>query len=206
VQLYYQIGLIGQRDLPLAPDPRSGFEMVMLRMLTFRPQAVEPQTVAPVHAVSAKPAVLAPASVTPVVESKRIEEPRPVPIAKPGNWTDIIAALNISGRTRELAHNCVLDGIDDSSCRLLLDPGFQQVGTKAEDNLRAALQNYYGKPLKLVISKQAEQQMTPALEIQKAREDRQQAAVDSINADENVQALKDTFGARIMPGSIEPLN
>jgi DNA polymerase-3 subunit gamma/tau len=89
---------------------------------------------------------------------------------------------------------------------LLLDPSFQQIGTKAEDNLRAALQNYYGKPLKLVISKQAEQQMTPALEIQKAREDRQQAAVDSINADENVQALKDTFGARILPGSIEPLN
>jgi len=37
VQLYYQIGLVGQRDLDLAPDPRSGFEMVMLRMLTFRP-------------------------------------------------------------------------------------------------------------------------------------------------------------------------
>lgn len=38
VQLYYQIGLIGQRDLPLAPDPRDGFEMVMLRMLAFAPE------------------------------------------------------------------------------------------------------------------------------------------------------------------------
>ncbi|XOV89322.1 MAG: DNA polymerase III subunit gamma/tau [Pseudomonadota bacterium] len=37
VQLYYQIGLIGQRDLPLAPDPRDGFEMIMLRMLAFAP-------------------------------------------------------------------------------------------------------------------------------------------------------------------------
>ena len=37
VQLYYQIGLIGQRDLALAPDPRTGFEMVMLRMLAFVP-------------------------------------------------------------------------------------------------------------------------------------------------------------------------
>ncbi len=37
VQLYYQIGLIGARDLPLAPDPREGFEMVMLRMLAFSP-------------------------------------------------------------------------------------------------------------------------------------------------------------------------
>ncbi|NJC74937.1 DNA polymerase III subunit gamma/tau [Pseudomonas aeruginosa] len=37
VQFYYQMGLIGRRDLPLAPDPRSGFEMVLLRMLAFRP-------------------------------------------------------------------------------------------------------------------------------------------------------------------------
>jgi DNA polymerase-3 subunit gamma/tau len=37
VQFYYQMGLIGRRDLPLAPEPRSGFEMVLLRMLAFRP-------------------------------------------------------------------------------------------------------------------------------------------------------------------------
>lgn len=37
VQLFYQIVLLGRRDLPLAPDPRVGFEMVMLRMLAFQP-------------------------------------------------------------------------------------------------------------------------------------------------------------------------
>ncbi|NNM01075.1 MAG: DNA polymerase III subunit gamma/tau, partial [Gammaproteobacteria bacterium] len=36
-QLCYQIGLIGRRDLYLAPDPEVGFEMVLLRMLAFRP-------------------------------------------------------------------------------------------------------------------------------------------------------------------------
>ncbi|MFC0665711.1 DNA polymerase III subunit gamma/tau [Azotobacter chroococcum] len=40
VQFYYQMGLIGRRDLPLAPDPRGGFEMVLLRMLAFRPAGV----------------------------------------------------------------------------------------------------------------------------------------------------------------------
>jgi DNA polymerase-3 subunit gamma/tau len=39
VQLYYQIALAGRRDLPLAPDPRLGFEMTLLRMLAFRPDA-----------------------------------------------------------------------------------------------------------------------------------------------------------------------
>jgi DNA polymerase-3 subunit gamma/tau len=40
VQLYYQIGLNSQRDLPLAPDMRAGFEMALLRMLAFKPQGI----------------------------------------------------------------------------------------------------------------------------------------------------------------------
>ncbi|MDE2338228.1 MAG: DNA polymerase III subunit gamma/tau, partial [Gammaproteobacteria bacterium] len=38
VQLYYQTAILGRRDLPLAPDPRTGFEMTLLRMIAFRPQ------------------------------------------------------------------------------------------------------------------------------------------------------------------------
>ncbi|HCO61692.1 MAG TPA: DNA polymerase III subunit gamma/tau [Porticoccaceae bacterium] len=42
VQLYYQICLLGRRDLPLAPDPRGGLEMVLLRQLAFQPQVDAP--------------------------------------------------------------------------------------------------------------------------------------------------------------------
>ena len=42
VQLFYQIGLIGQRDLPLAPTPRTGFEMALLRMMSFTPMSLVP--------------------------------------------------------------------------------------------------------------------------------------------------------------------
>jgi DNA polymerase-3 subunit gamma/tau len=40
VQFYYQIGLAGRRDMGLAPDPRAGLEMLLLRMLAFKPQGV----------------------------------------------------------------------------------------------------------------------------------------------------------------------
>ncbi|MEQ9464574.1 MAG: DNA polymerase III subunit gamma/tau, partial [Haliea sp.] len=43
VQLFYQMALNGKRDLPYAADPRSGFEMTLLRMLAFRP-ALLPET------------------------------------------------------------------------------------------------------------------------------------------------------------------
>lgn len=41
LQLFYQIALIGRRDLPLSPDARNGFEMILLRMLAFRPAVVD---------------------------------------------------------------------------------------------------------------------------------------------------------------------
>ena len=40
VQLFYQLALHGRRDLPLAPDMRSGFEMCVLRLMNFRPKKV----------------------------------------------------------------------------------------------------------------------------------------------------------------------
>ncbi|MDB6143378.1 MAG: dnaX, partial [Pseudomonas sp.] len=82
VQFYYQMGLIGRRDLPLAPDPRGGFEMVLLRMLAFRPadsSDAPRQPLKPVGinqaTVDSTPPVAGAASVAPVIA--------PVPVAAP---------------------------------------------------------------------------------------------------------------------------
>lgn len=58
IQLFYQVGLIGRRDLPLAPEPRSGLEMVLLRMLAFKPtlEARTAAAIAPATPVGVSPA------------------------------------------------------------------------------------------------------------------------------------------------------
>ncbi|MCF7965701.1 MAG: DNA polymerase III subunit gamma/tau [Methylobacter tundripaludum] len=217
VQLYYQIGLVGQRDLDLAPDPRSGFEMVMLRMLTFRPVGataapVKPaQPRQPVNKPQAQPASNQP---QPVYNTAVITQPAIVAEKNPpeavvqqhdSTWIEMVAAMKISGLTRELAHNCVLENIDDTVCTLILDPGHKQLrSSRTEENLQKALQAYRKAPLKLVITSEKTSIATPAVQLTKAREDRQQAAVDAINSDENVLALKEHLGARVMPGTIEP--
>ncbi|PKH29452.1 DNA polymerase III subunit gamma/tau [Shewanella sp. ALD9] len=38
VQLYYQMLLNGRKDLPFAPDPKSGLEMALLRAIAFTPE------------------------------------------------------------------------------------------------------------------------------------------------------------------------
>jgi DNA polymerase-3 subunit gamma/tau len=40
IQLFYQMALNGRKDLAFAPDLRSGFEMILMRMLAFAPLAI----------------------------------------------------------------------------------------------------------------------------------------------------------------------
>ena len=47
LQLYYQIALMGGRDMTLAPDPKIGFDMTLIRLASFEPQALEPQAPEP---------------------------------------------------------------------------------------------------------------------------------------------------------------
>jgi DNA polymerase-3 subunit gamma/tau len=207
VQLYYQIGLIGQRDLDLAPDPRSGFEMVMLRMLTFRPAAQEPNSVKPAQpprAVVKQEAKPQQPLATAVNQSESVQAP--VNDKGDNDWAEMIVAMKIGGMTRELANNCILENIDDKVCTLILDPGHKQLHSAVtEEKLQNALRRYRGTSLKLMINTEKTVIDTPAVQLIKAREDRQQAAVDAINSDENIQALKEHFDARVLPGTIEPV-
>ncbi|SFQ19569.1 DNA polymerase III subunit gamma/tau [Enterovibrio norvegicus] len=74
-QLFYQIVLQGRQDLPYAPDGRAGLEMVLLRMLAFRPvtsthfepEAISVPSTEPGQRVAASPSQAAPsAQVAPV--------------------------------------------------------------------------------------------------------------------------------------------
>ncbi|MGQ0697323.1 MAG: DNA polymerase III subunit gamma/tau [Panacagrimonas sp.] len=68
VQLCYQIAVGGRRDLPWAPDPRSGFEMSLLRMLAFGPDVESGGTKQAAPGATAKPAsARAPSSSSPVI-------------------------------------------------------------------------------------------------------------------------------------------
>jgi len=206
VQLYYQIGLLGQRDLDLAPDPRSGFEMLMLRMLTFRPVTQEAVPVKPESTrQETKPSDVkidtAKVHQQPLVAEKSMQR-----AGIKNNWMDMIAAMKLESITKQLANNCELESIDDQRCTLLLDAAHQSLLTPMRaEKLQKALQTLHGTPLKLVINTGKVADDTPSVQLARQREDRQQAAVDAINSDNNVQALKERFDARIIPGTIEPV-
>lgn len=193
VQLYYQIALLGQKDLELALDSRSGFEMIMLRMLAFKPVTQSNNT-------PPQPQPLPNIAPIPVAQT----EPNAQSVPINNDWQSIITALNLTGPAKALANDCVLDYLDDKVCSLLIDSNRIR-GAVAETSLQTALQHYFGRPIGLSFKSQTTALNTPAEQHRKAEKDRQQAAIDSINTDETVLALKTNFDAHIVSNSIEPI-
>ncbi|MGF1910355.1 DNA polymerase III subunit gamma/tau [Vibrio kasasachensis] len=76
VQLYYQIALKGRQDLPFAPSERVGLEMVVLRMMAFRPAPATSNVISTV----AQPQVTA---VNPVQNTQPKVESQPVSSYQP---------------------------------------------------------------------------------------------------------------------------
>ncbi len=217
VQLFYQIGLLGQKDLEWAPTSRMGFEMLMLRMLAFKPTTTSDMAVKINQNNTPKPTANLPlqsdtkvqpdlayqhvsVSVTPTVQE--------VPVHSMDNsWSVMIFEMKLEGLLRELANNCILEYIDNRECKLLLDVSHRHLLTSGrERKLQDILREYREPSIKLAITVgSSNSNDTPAAQLTKSKEERQQAAVDAINSDATIQALKEHFDAKIIPGSIEPV-
>lgn len=205
VQLYYQIGLIGRRDLPLSPEPRGGFEMVLLRMLAFRP--VQAETGAPALSQKTQPA-------QPAAVKKAALKPAPQVAAGGGGtadastseWAGIIESLSLKGMAREMSLNCVFHGMQDDVVELTLDPAHVHLLGKArEEQLEAALAEYYQRKVSVRINKKDKlQSETPAGQRTRQKNERQQQAEQSIQQDENIKAIQDAFGGSVNQESIRP--
>ncbi|MCP4700410.1 MAG: DNA polymerase III subunit gamma/tau [Gammaproteobacteria bacterium] len=185
VQLFYQIALIGRRDLPLAPEPRGGFEMVLLRMLAFRPyeQAREPH----IPRVSA--------GTTPK------QSPPAPPTATSGTgdeWSNLVRSLALAGMVKQLADNCVLKLRDGNRMELALPPVHASLHRADwESRLQQALEKHLGAPVHLRIKIEEPEKATPAALQEHAQMLRQQEAEAKIADDPAVIAMQELLDARI---------
>jgi len=225
-QLYYQIAILGRRDLPLAPTPRAGFEMLLLRMLAFNPvSASHAARPVPVSAPAKPVSSLKPASPPPVRISAPIKEagaapgyvapstPAAVPTLPPAtatisaasDWPTLIEAAGLKGPVGQLALHASLIGIEDGAVRLALKPAHEHFSSPPliammEQKLSAVL----GRPHKVRFEKTTAPIEAPAERAERDRSARQRAAEDSLADDPGVQSLLREFGGRIVPESIRP--
>ncbi|MBL8250282.1 MAG: DNA polymerase III subunit gamma/tau [Candidatus Competibacter sp.] len=207
VQLFYQIALLARRDLALAPEPRGGFEMALLRMLCFRPAPSEtwadsreipqrspaPARVAPVVTPPAPPAA-------PLAPSPTLAAPEPVL-----EWSALVERLALGGMAKQLALNCVLAAREGDNFCLALDAAHAQMRNKtSEERLKTALEQHFGASINLRFQVGDLPAATPAEELLQRQSERQQAAVERINKDPRIAEMREIFGADIK--NVRPLD
>ena len=120
----------------------------------------------------------------------------------------LIEALSLDGMTRQLALFCVWLGQADGTVRLALEARAKHLLT---DERRAAIQRALsaqaGTELSLSIEVGvAPDALSPAAVEEKRVIERQRAAEAAIEADPQVRAFKESFGATVRPGSVQPVD
>ena len=222
VQLYYQIAILGRRDLALAPDEFAGFSMSLLRMLAFRPSSgaatlAAPRPVPsassvppPVAALQAREPAAPVLTATPikaaeVVVPETAAEPvaRPsmpaLPMAFDGDWAALLNQLKLGGQARMLAVHSELEGFDDDRLRLRVPIEHKHLAEKSyQDKLREALSTHFARAMQLSVSLVEGQANTPVRQQNEARAARQVEAETAIANDPFVQDLVQQFDARVL--------
>ncbi len=181
IQLYYQMALIGRRDLPLAPNPHQGFEMILLRMLAFHPVNVSP----PVQPKST------------VITSPNETEP------ETQHWPTMLAKLPLSGMALALASHCELTHFSDQKIELSLAGKHESLlNKKLLERIEQALTQYLKKPVKLDIKTATDTLNTPAGQQEQQKAERHAIAEATIKNNTNVQKIIDVFDATLDVNSI----
>jgi DNA polymerase III subunit gamma/tau len=224
VQLYYQIALGGRRDLAMAPEPRAGFEMTLLRMLAFRPDtAAAPGDTngraasAPAVAAGGPPrsAARAPTaagtSAAPAAAAADAAAP-PMPSVKlasidASNWPLVVEAANLSGMARQFALNCVPAGFEHDVLTLKLDQATADRRTRPiEDKFVQGLSKYLGRDIRINFETAQSLLATPARQRALAEQDKAVRAAAAFEADPAVKGLRERFGADVDAASVKPAN
>jgi DNA polymerase-3 subunit gamma/tau len=218
VQLFYQIGLTGQKELHLAPDPRSGFEMLLLRMLAFRPEGGEQNTSGQTPSglrQTARSAPVKPESkpVTPPVGKATIDtaggcgEQAATRGRDPAQWDSFVAELKLGGIASQLANHCAFGSWDGESLCLKLDEAHRHLRVgQAEARLQSGIANAVGKPVKLKITEAVPEIETPAMRQAREQQERQRQAQTEMANDPLVREMEEHFSARLVSESVRPLD
>jgi DNA polymerase-3 subunit gamma/tau len=223
-QLFYQIAIQGARDLGMAPDPRTGLEMALLRMLAFRPA----QGAAPAEpgsggkaresakdtergeagkAIRAQRAVTAHAAIgEPQPVASEADNQSTVVAGDGGEWASLVERLDLSGPVKELARNIQLRERSGDQWSFVIPKTVSHYGSRSMmQKLESALAAQLGQPVRLVLATAASKVQTPAAAAEDATRKARGDAEQAILRDETVRSLQDRMGATIIEDSVQPL-
>ena len=228
IQLFYQFGLKGCEEIHLAPTLAIGFNMTILRMLTFRPapRATIPPLALPLEQPVNQPLLnetpqskpvaeeIVPIVTTPTTSINQQNpttiadniEQRPVLNNETNDWSAIIQTLNLTGLTFTAIENAEFISKDGRDLTLRVARGHQSLFTPTiMTRIETALAGYYQGPVKIILNSDEMVQSSPAQQKERATQQKQQNAEAALQNDPLFQQIQQEFSAELVKNSIVPL-
>ncbi len=206
LQLFYQIALTGRRDLPLAADPRSGLEMVLLRMVAFRPVTGGDSRNRPVKLADSRQSS-APSGQPGSEAAAPKGSSGSAVVLSPESWEEHVGRLGVKGAAGQLIRNTQFREQKGERVVLEIGEGNGMLLNKArEKQIEQALSSHLGREvtLSIVTAQQSDSLDTPAQRAERRANHARSEAEEAIRQDETFQSLQSAFGGSVVEGSIEP--
>ena len=214
VQLYYQIALLGYRDLHVGPDPKTCFEMTLLRMLAFAPDARAAAAVPRAEPDAEADSAAKDSSSHPAAEGTSHAEGSPVrtpakgtshakgsPSRSPadGSWHQLVEGLDLDGIGRAIVEHSLPVEQGDERLRLVLGRDQGALLDKGQvAAIEKALRGRLGENLQLSIEVGELDGETPAQRKARLGKELQAEAERRLREDGLVQSLISTFDGRLV--------
>ena len=222
LQLLYQIGLIAKRDMELAPSLSGGFDMALLRMVSFIPnqpdqtkkkanpseietkdEGLQNQENNLKHTKKVVEPIITIAEQSTNEENEELKDINLDISAK--NWKTIFDQLNLDPGTKQLASHCYFVRTDETVIYLSMpEEKLNVFSGKHRKQLQDALTEFFDVPCNLFLEAGDFSEESPNQIKEEEKKKELKNAQKEIEDDPNVKSLVEAFGAKVIESSIEP--
>ena len=223
LQLFYQIVILGRRDLYLAPDEYAGFTMTLLRMLSFTPQdsVIGKNPTTEKNNVAQSTTKIESTAISKDVSSEAFEIKKKIEVTHEtdedisdqdipkevvpfnGNWRELVDQLKL-GLVKALAQQSELVSFKNNEIILsIADEHKHLLNETYQKKLELSLSEHFAQRIKLVILQKGANN-SPLKQKQEERSTLMKDTENAILKDQFVKSLLTEFNAEIIPSSIKP--
>lgn len=201
LQLFYQIVVMGRKDLDWAPSQQTGCQMTILRLFAFSPANSAkggPPTGSSHHDLSPDASV-----------DQSVNSPKASGLDfSPAQWSDVLDALPLNGSVKAVAGLLTVEKMRGDQITFNVKDDDKVLTTdRFKETLSKAMTEHFGLPVKITLATVTNQtQQTPAEMASEKVEAANLDAQTAIDQDPLIQKLKQRFDAQVLPESIRPID
>ena len=206
LQLFYQIALIGRRDIEFAPDPKIGFDMTLLRLASFEPARsdTDPDGIAASNSAGEQEAgghglASGKARAAPRVDDASDRLGRDEPDGeRVDDWWQIVAAMAPEGVTAMILRSSNVMDRNQERWLIRLDESHESLlNDKQRREIERLAADYVGRELRIDFEIGQLARETPMARESRVAKERRQKAEATLKRDPNVQAMLSEFGGTL---------